>query len=619
MRVRQFVVAGVYLLVLAVEGWATPSQVSVQGRLTDSSGVPVPPGPTDFGFRIMDADVGGTQVWPIAGFEFQSIMVGQGGLWQGALGAIIPLTDSVFADSVRWLEIKINMDALPRVRLVTGPYAHRVTTVDGASGGLITSKVSIGPGNTNTGANCFVAGADNQATADYATVGGGTLNKATGSSAVIPGGQQSTASGFASTVSGGGSNVASNTYSVAGGGIFNTSSGFWSVVTGGNFNEARNEGSTIGGGGLNRAYGLYATISGGGGNAFADSNSAVANYSTIGGGRQNTATGEHATVGGGYNNRARGSQSTIAGGGSSGADSNAALASWATIGGGYRNLASGVTSTIGGGRTNTASGLGSTIGGGTINAANNQNATVSGGSQNTAGFDATVGGGEGNTASGSWSTIGGGGGNSATAVDACIGGGSGNEAWGEASCVPGGDGNRAHGRFSMATGYYASALHTGTFIWSDTTAPNFTSTGPNQFLIHADGGVGIGTNTPTTILTVQQNSLTDPVADAWGTYSSRRWKDSIQTLDNPLAIVAQLEGVRYTWKADGKHDIGLIAEDVGKVLPEIVQYESNGVDALSVDYARLVAVLIEGMKEQQRQIETLRQELMAQRAELSAK
>ena len=67
--------------------------------------------------------------------------------------------------------------------------------------------------------------------------------------------------------------------------------------------------------------------------------------------------------------------------------------------------------------------------------------------------------------------------------------------------------------------------------------------------------------------------------------------------------------MRYTWKSDGSHDIGLIAEEVGKVVPEVVQYEENGIDAKSVDYARLVALLIEGMKEQQKRIEALEKKL----------
>jgi Chaperone of endosialidase len=124
--------------------------------------------------------------------------------------------------------------------------------------------------------------------------------------------------------------------------------------------------------------------------------------------------------------------------------------------------------------------------------------------------------------------------------------------------------------------------------------------------ITKDGNIGIGTKTPARILTVVQNSATDPVADAWTTYSSRRWKTNITPIANPLDKVQRLRGVYYDWKANGKHDIGLIAEEVGEVIPEVVQYEANGKDATSVDYARLVALLIEAVKEQQKEIAELK-------------
>ncbi len=78
-----------------------------------------------------------------------------------------------------------------------------------------------------------------------------------------------------------------------------------------------------------------------------------------------------------------------------------------------------------------------------------------------------------------------------------------------------------------------------------------------------------------------------------GLFSSRRWKTDIRPLERSLSLVQKLQGVRYRWKASGDPDIGLIAEEVGEVLPEVVQYADNGEDARSVQYARLVAVLIE--------------------------
>lgn len=127
--------------------------------------------------------------------------------------------------------------------------------------------------------------------------------------------------------------------------------------------------------------------------------------------------------------------------------------------------------------------------------------------------------------------------------------------------------------------------------------------------IRCDGNIGIGVSVPTNILEIVQGSNTDPIADAWTTYSSRRWKENIKTLSGASDKVQQLRGVEYDWKANGKHDIGLIAEEVGAVIPEVVVYEENGIDAKSVDYPRLVALLIESTKEQQNQISSMQKEI----------
>jgi hypothetical protein len=87
--------------------------------------------------------------------------------------------------------------------------------------------------------------------------------------------------------------------------------------------------------------------------------------------------------------------------------------------------------------------------------------------------------------------------------------------------------------------------------------------------------------------------------------SSRRWKTNIAPMTGALAKVQQLQGVTYDWRASGRHDIGLIAEDVHRVVPEVVAMEENGVDAKGVDYARLTSLLIEAVKEQQKEIDAL--------------
>ena len=95
--------------------------------------------------------------------------------------------------------------------------------------------------------------------------------------------------------------------------------------------------------------------------------------------------------------------------------------------------------------------------------------------------------------------------------------------------------------------------------------------------------------------------------------SDRRLKKRIKTLSNALQQVMKLRGVSYKWKKmkgmkfpKGKQ-IGFIAQEVEKVAPSVVIRNSNGYK--SVSYANLNALLVEGMKQQQKTIEAQRAEL----------
>ena len=127
--------------------------------------------------------------------------------------------------------------------------------------------------------------------------------------------------------------------------------------------------------------------------------------------------------------------------------------------------------------------------------------------------------------------------------------------------------------------------------------------------------VGIGTTSPTNLLTLGKG-FGPSIADGWTTYSSRRWKTNIQPLHNALGMVEQLRGVSYDLKDSGKHEIGVIAEEVGAVVPEVVTYEDNGKDARGVDYSRLTALLIEATKEQQVLVHKQQQEIRTQQAQI---
>ena len=113
--------------------------------------------------------------------------------------------------------------------------------------------------------------------------------------------------------------------------------------------------------------------------------------------------------------------------------------------------------------------------------------------------------------------------------------------------------------------------------------------------------VGIGVSTPSNVLTIARGAG-HLVSDSWETYSSRRWKNHIKSLSDALGKVERLRGVSYDLKDSGKPQIGVIAREVGQVVPEVVSYEANGKDATGVDYSRLTALLIEAVKEQQRDI-----------------
>jgi len=129
--------------------------------------------------------------------------------------------------------------------------------------------------------------------------------------------------------------------------------------------------------------------------------------------------------------------------------------------------------------------------------------------------------------------------------------------------------------------------------------------------------VGIGTTAPSNVLTIGRGTG-HPVSDSWETYSSRRWKKNIHPLEKALSRVEQLRGVSYDLKDSGKHEIGVIAEEVGQVVPEVVSYEQNGKDATGVDYSRLTALLIEAVKQEQREISALRTQLHKRAAQEAA-
>lgn len=93
--------------------------------------------------------------------------------------------------------------------------------------------------------------------------------------------------------------------------------------------------------------------------------------------------------------------------------------------------------------------------------------------------------------------------------------------------------------------------------------------------------------------------------------SDANLKKNIAPLNNSLEKISQLQGVNFQWKdpeKDQKINIGLIAQDVEKIYPELVNTDKK-TGLKSVEYGNLVAPLIEAIKEQQKEIDSLNQKI----------
>ncbi len=96
--------------------------------------------------------------------------------------------------------------------------------------------------------------------------------------------------------------------------------------------------------------------------------------------------------------------------------------------------------------------------------------------------------------------------------------------------------------------------------------------------------------------------------------SDKNFKENITPIESPIEKIRMISGNTYDWKADMKefhgfegNDVGVIAQEIEAVLPQLVTTRETGYKA--VKYDKLVALLIEGIKEQQTQIEKLRIDL----------
>ena len=152
---------------------------------------------------------------------------------------------------------------------------------------------------------------------------------------------------------------------------------------------------------------------------------------------------------------------------------------------------------------------------------------------------------------------------------------------------------KAHAAENWSTGA------NGSYIAISTTSVG--SASPTEVIRITAGGVGIGTSSVSSTYKLEVNGLLR--SNGIEETSDKRYKKDIVTINDPVKKVLGLRGVTYNWRTEEFKDrnfterlqMGLIAQEVEQVIPEVVMTDDNGWK--SVEYSKLVALLIEAIKE----------------------
>ena len=169
---------------------------------------------------------------------------------------------------------------------------------------------------------------------------------------------------------------------------------------------------------------------------------------------------------------------------------------------------------------------------------------------------------------------------------------------------------------SLSVGENSDGAGTG-FVAVDNGAastPSFrfrTDNNTGFFLQSADDiGVSVGGSEKFRFANNGHFHATNDITGFSSTPSDKKLKTNIKDINYGLSDIIKLQGRQFDWKRDDRgHDIGVIAQEVQEVVPELVK-EVEGLNGessfLTVSYEKLVPVLIESIKEQQKQIDELR-------------
>ena len=151
-----------------------------------------------------------------------------------------------------------------------------------------------------------------------------------------------------------------------------------------------------------------------------------------------------------------------------------------------------------------------------------------------------------------------------------------------------------------ATGLTGATGATGLTGATGSSANASITNNTNNYVVTATGDAGTPFNGESN-LTFDGTNLT--CAGTITANSDENLKTNIKTIENALTKVLKLRGVEFDYKTNGVHSLGFIAQEVENVIPDLV----FGNDPKSVAYQNFVALIVEAIKEQQKEIDKLKE------------
>lgn len=170
----------------------------------------------------------------------------------------------------------------------------------------------------------------------------------------------------------------------------------------------------------------------------------------------------------------------------------------------------------------------------------------------------------------------------------------------------------ADGGNSFAIGRQARALHDGSMVISDGYTTDVNSFANNSLHMRFIGGYTLRTAANNVGVRLQTGDVT------WASVSDIRAKKDIVDIQDGLAAVMKLRPKKYHYKdTDEKHfSLGFVAQEAIKVLPDVVNTPEDKDDFMTIRYTEIIPILTKAIQEQQAEIEALKSENQALKAQV---